>query len=164
MLDNRLCSKCPLESNLHKFNTQSGHPVDILFVLEAPNINSATYDRLMGGDMGSSALIHLIREVKHEFTKRKKKIYTEEKIKNMEITHAVTYTTACNLDAITDKTLVQYDKKNKIVRPKQKLVDHCHGMLFNSIERVNPKVIVPVGDVPSKALNLIFKKFRGIVS
>jgi DNA polymerase I-like protein with 3'-5' exonuclease and polymerase domains len=131
--------------------------VDVLVILETPNMSSYTSRDFVTTDsreyQGVSYLIHRTLD---EFLKAKKIIYPEIPL-NINVDYA--FAVSCVVD---DTTPVEWRTAQN--KPNSRLVHACNKHLFKTIREIDPKVIIAVGDLVTKALYIPFKKYNNVVS
>ena len=155
---NKTCQSCSLSSSTNRFEYKKiKSNVDILFVLESPTIEAVREGLLYGEDnKGLQALNFLVQQAIRDHKAKIDGIYPNN---NFSISYDYTYCVSCNLD---EETSLNVKLKNG--KPTTSLIHTCRDNLFKSISKANPKIIIPVGDVATKALYIFYKKFNGIVA
>jgi len=155
------CIKCSLKEFNRCYKVPSYKPVDILFILDSPSefiIHSKNHqDTYFDKDL--DALRRMIDETKFNYIQHLKGIYSQV---NFDITYDFIYTVSCVVDEKVPSSL--YKTQNNKFKPSSKMVYTCHDVLFSNIERLKPKVIIPVGASAAKSIYIMYQRYTHVVA
>jgi len=158
ILNSPHCNGCPLDPLKRKYFSDPSGPTDILVILESPHFFSVIEKRLVvDEDPGPRAVSYLINSTIDRYKGHVAKIY-----KNFEFNAIPNYTYA--VSCVVDERVPTECKLKKENKPSSYIINRCNNILFDTIRRLNPKVIIPVGEAASKALFIQFKKFNSVVA
>lgn len=151
------CRRCPLQHCGIKHIPTRTKAVDVLFILDAPTIYSATQGKFIpDSDPASTSVVHLMNS---ELAAYKQMLVEREEVVEFDVNHDYAYTVSCHINDAVPSNL-----KTKAGKPNTALINRCHDILFKTIREMDPKIIIPVGESAAKALYIMYRKYNSVVA